>query len=78
MIETRSPLNGPGASALMGKAVHGMGSYQLGRSTRPGMPSANEGARPALFQVEPLPTSRGVGFLRAGARCPGLIEELTT
>ena len=78
MIETRCPLNGPGAFADMGEAVHGMGSYQLGRSTRPVMPGANEGSCPALFQVELLPTSRGVGFLRAGGWSPGLIEEITT
>ncbi|QQN74823.1 hypothetical protein [Croceicoccus sp. YJ47] len=32
--------------------VHGMGTYHLGRSTRPVMPSADEGTCPALFQVE--------------------------
>lgn len=52
MIETRSPLNGPGAPADMGTAVHRMGSYEIRRSTRRVMPSADKEAGPALSQVE--------------------------
>ena len=51
---------------------------QLGRSTRPAMPGAGKGARPALLQVEPLSQRREtVGNLSAGAWCPGPIEGLT-
>lgn len=52
MIETRSPLSGPGAYADMGTAVHRMGSYEIRRSTRRVMPGADEEAGPALPQVE--------------------------
>ena len=52
MIETRSPLSGPGASADMGKPARGMGSYEIRRSTRRVMPSADKEAGPALPQVE--------------------------
>lgn len=69
----------PSAAAFgIAEPVHGMGTYQLGRSTRPVMPGAGKGARPALLQVEPLSQRREtVGNLSAGALCPGHIEGLT-
>lgn len=71
MIETRSPLNGPGATADMGKAVHRMGSFEIRRSTRRVMPGADEGTGPALFQVEINSHRREAdGNLRAGDARP--------
>ena len=75
MIETRCPLNGPGASADKGKAVHRVGSYNLGRSTRPVMPRAGEGNMPGAVPGRASRQRREtVGNLRAGAWCPGPIE----
>ena len=77
MIETRCPLNGPGATADMGKAVHGMGSYHLGRSTWPVMPGADEGNMPGAVPGRATRQRREtVGNLSAGAWCPGPIEGL--
>ena len=74
MIETRSPLNGPGATADKGEALQRMGSYQLGRSTRPVMPGADKGTCPALFPVELIQRRETVGNLSAGGWSPGPIE----
>ena len=60
MIETRSPLNGPGASADKGKAVHRVGSYNLGRSTWPVMPRAGEGNMPGAVPGRAIHNRKGV------------------
>lgn len=75
MTEPRCPLNGPGASADMGKAVHRMGSNRNGRSTRPVTPGADEGNMPGAIPGRATRQRREtVGNLRAGAWCPGLLE----
>ena len=68
MTETRSPLSGPGASADMGKPARGMGSYEIRRSTRRARLSASEGTGPALFQVEPLNSAKGVRIMANGEK----------
>ncbi|MAL25292.1 MAG: hypothetical protein CL820_05230 [Croceicoccus sp.] len=52
----------------MGKPARGMGSYEIRRSTRRARLSASEGTGPALFQVEPLNSAKGVRIMANGEK----------
>jgi len=66
---TKLPLPTASLARLpIGKPVHGMGTYRLRRSTRRVMPGADKGTCPALFQVEPLNSAKGVCTMANGEK----------